>query len=251
MTIYCIFFLLINFIFTSFCQQTPQMPPTVNVYVNTANKSQVHQENNTNQHANHTSAPTNNTSTYLKVNELQESLEQRLYDYYTKQSINYKDTATNIFVWMQDNKIKTGVIGLFAIYSSVYYQIYQANLIIDDINSWSNWNYNMSLENLLNCQKNKLESDLLFEIQTRYVHPVHPTDFIYPLVEASKSLEKELQTVQEQIVRYQWIENCACMTLFFIDENERDRLKEKLRKLLFTKHLFASWCASYKIDKNM
>jgi len=247
MKTYYMFFLCIGLISTIFSQQ---QLPVVNVYVNTANKSQVNQENNIQQQADHTSAPTNNTSTYVKVNDLKESLQQKMCDFYQKQSINYKDTATKIFSWAQENKIKTSIIGIVFIYSYICYQIYQANLVIDDINSWSNWNYNMSLEDFFGCSKNKLEADLLFTIQARYVHPTNPTDFIYPLVQTSKSLENELQTVLEQITRYQWIDNCACMTLFFIDENEQKKLKEKQRKLLFIKHLFASWCASYKIDKN-
>jgi hypothetical protein len=130
------------------------------------------------------------------------------------------------------------------------YKIHRTNLIFNDVNSWSNWQSGRSLDDLFAMSHQKLESDLLFEIQTRYVHPCNPTDFIYSIVQSSTSLNTELEILHEQISRYKWLETFQCMPLFFIHKNELEALQEKHRKLSFMKHIFASWCANYKINKN-
>ncbi len=151
---------------------------------------------------------------------------------------------------MQNNSLKTTGVGLLFLYGCINYQIYQSNLIINNPQSWSNWHHGRSLEDLFATPQSALETDLLFAIQTKYVHPINPTDFIYSLMQSSIGLNKEMQIIQDQIWIYTWLQTCYCMPAFFTNPEELAVLQEKHRKLAFIKHLFASWCATYKIERN-
>lgn len=135
-----------------------------------------------------------------------------------------------------------------AVYSYCAYQIYQANKIIYDPAAWSNWQGEKTLEELLELSQHQLESQLIFDCQLRHIHPTNPTDFIYALVQSSISLQQEIDVMALQITRYQWLARCRCLRLFFIDQASVGILQEKHKKLLFMKHIFASWCARYKIE---
>ena len=186
----------------------------------------------------------------MATNGTEPNLSKKIYDFYEQQLKNAQGMSNGIAGWIQNNKLQSASIGLLCCYSSIFYQIYRSNLSINDPNSWSNWHNGSSLEDLLATPQARLESDLLFAIQTRYVHPENPTDFIYSLVQSSNSLSHEMSILQDQISRYKWLETCYCMPLFFTNTQELSILQEKHRKLSFIKHLFASWCAAYKIDKN-
>jgi hypothetical protein len=222
-------------------------PTTINITLNTANRADLNQINDCNQQANHTAIQKTDVATDVGNNPC---LQQQLYDFLHQQSVKAQGASLEIFNWMQHNKIKTTGIGVLLVYSCIALQLYRANMIINDPNSWSSWHHGRSLQDLFATEQSALESDLLFAIQTRYVHPTNPTDFIYSIVESSVSLKHEIQVVQNQIWRYEWLAKCQCLPLFFIDMSELETLKERHRKLLFMQHLFASWCARYKIDKN-
>ena len=164
---------------------------------------------------------------------------KKLYDFYQEQSKKLQEASINITTWAQANKLKTMGIVLLLSYSCIAYQIYRANLIINATQSWSNWHNGRNLEDLFATPQNKLEADLLFAIQTRYVHPVNPTDFIYSIVQSSNSLQEEINILEEQIMRYTWIKKAQCMPLFFIDEQELESLQDKKKKLAFLKYILS------------
>lgn len=229
---------------------TQQKPQDIHIHINTANTANLEQQNHTNLQADHVSSPSNQTNTHVKIGEAQEAFYQKWSDFYNKYAKTCQEKTTDIMTWVQSNKLKSAGVSLLIFYSYISYQIYQANTIIESPHAWANWQYSKSLEELFTTPQSKLESDLLFAIQTRYVHPTNPTDFIYPLIQSSISLNEEMQILHEQTSRYEWIESCGCLPLFFIDEQDVEKLKDKKRKLAYIKHLFASWCAAYKIDKN-
>lgn len=224
----------------------PNGMPSINIVVNTANQAHANQTSNVTQDTQHSSTH----RTDIKQ-ERQPNIDfDKLYALYKQQCQNAQQASSTMMTWIKNNKIKTLGMNLLCFYSYISYQIYQANLIINDSNSWSNWHNGQTLDDLLATSQANLEADLLFTIQTRYVHPVNPTDFIYSIAQSSTSLNKEIQILQEQISRYQWLESFRCMSIFLIDSKSLELLKEKRRKLSFIKHLFTSWCANYKIDKN-
>jgi len=236
-------------------EQTMQLPTnggptTIQITLNTANQAHLDQHNNLGQHANHHSQPQTYVKTSTSFLDNNSDIQQKLYEYAQQYFQQSKENTTSLLSWIQDNKIKTLGLSSALLYGYISYKIYQANQIINHPQSWSNWHNSNNLEDLFATPQNKLEADLLFAIQTRYVHPTNPTDFIYSLVQSSASLQQEVQTLQEQITLYQWLQTCHCMPLFFINPQELAILQDKQRKLSFIKHLFASWCANYKIDKN-
>lgn len=219
--------------------------PSINISIHNGSETIATQQNK--QQADHFSTQNTGVSTKLIP---EPNFKKQLYEYYEQQSKIFNETSTDVVTWVKNNKFKTVGIGLLIFYSYISYQIYQADLIINDHNSWSNWHNSKSIEDLFETPHHKLESDLLFTIQTKYVHSINPTDFIYSLVQSSISLNAEIKIVQDQISRYAWIKTCQCMPLFFIETDDLKALEEKNRKLAFIKHLFSSWCATYKIDKN-
>lgn len=220
-------------------------PFVINVNVNTANTAALDQKNSTE----HISAPNNTTSTNVTLHDHQH-VYQPLYDWCNQQSTVCKKNTTGALHWVLSNKIKSTVFTITTLYAYCLYQIYYANNMINKHASWSHWHHAKSLEELFACPQQQLEDDLLFEIQTKYVHPHNPTDFIYPLVEASNALQAEIQIIQDQISRYEVITQCRALPLFLIKKDDLAVLQEKYKKILFIKHIFASWCAHYKIDKN-
>ena len=232
---------------TNHATNTPQ-PTTINITLHTANRSELHQTNDLNQQGHQVAGQTTYTTTQLNDN--LQSLYKQFYDFLKDQTQNVHSDSMSALSWIQHHKIQATGISIALAYSCILAQIYHANTIINNQNSWSAWQHGTSLENLLTTCQTKLESDLLFAIQTKYVHPLNPTDFIYSIVQSSISLKKEIEVVQNQVWRYEWINACKCLPLFFIYTHELDDVKEKLRKLLFIQHIFSSWCARYKIDKN-
>lgn len=243
-----IFFIFIISTYT-ICTQSNEkkhMPSSVTISINSANQAHLNQQNDFNQQANHLAMQKTQITTQQEPN-----FGQKLYDFYKQQLQKSQQVSTSTITWINNNKIKTISAGLLITYSYIFYQIYQANLIINSPDSWSNWHNNRSLEDLFAIPQNKLESDLLFSIQTRYVHPVNPTDFIYSIVQSSISFNKEMQVLEDQILRYQRLKQCQSLPFFFIDAQELALLQDKHKKLSFIKHIFTSWCATYKIDKNI
>ena len=229
----------------------PQGQPTmISITLNTANQAQVNQQSNFKQEANNISTQNTDVTTKYTRHDTEPNFKQNLYDMYEEQRKKAQETSTDIIAWIQDNRLATVGLGVLISYSYIMYKIHRTNLIFSDVNSWSNWHSGRSLDDLFAMSHHKLESDLLFEIQTRYVHPGNPTDFIYSIVQSSVSLNSEIDTLQEQISRYKWLATFQCMPLFFINTKELEALQEKHRKLSFMKHIFASWCANYKINKN-
>lgn len=258
MKIKTIIFALIMYVSLTHTQQNiptettayPAGTSVFNIHINTANKAGLTQHNQMDQEANHTSTQKTAVTTNVITEDSGSDYKQKLYDFYEEQSKKFHDASTGAITWIKNNKLKTTGTIMLLCYSIIAYKIYRSNAIINDPNSWSNWHNSRSLDDLFAIPQATLEANLLFAIQTRYVHPVNPTDFIYSIVQASNSLQEEMKEIREQISRYKWIESCHCMPLFFIDEQELTSLQEKHRKLSFLKHIFASWCANYKIDKN-
>ncbi len=160
-----------------------------------------------------------------------------------------QQVAQNGTTWLLENYIACAAIGLLASYSYVAYQIYQTNKIIDHQHAWSNWQHGKSLEQLFIIPQVELEEQLLFAFQHSHIDQLDPTNFMYSLIVSYNNLQLEIDLIGDQIRRYEWIATCRCLRLFGIDTDELQCLKNKQKKLLFMKHIFASWCARYKIEK--
>ncbi len=221
-------------------------PTTINITLNTANRADLNQINDLTQNSYHQAIQ--KTRSFINTDDPY-NLYEKFSSFCKEQTDHARNSSISILSWLEHNKIKTGCAALLAMYAYVSIQIYHNNQIINDTNSWSNWN-NHILEELLGKPQHLLESDLLFTIQSKYVHPTNPTDFIYSIVQSSISLKQEIQILQDQIWCYERIEQCKCLPLFFIQSQDVEILKNKYRKLLFIQHIFASWCGRYKIDKN-
>lgn len=222
---------------------------TVNIYFDGSSHTGVTQEIKQDQKAQHSSTQKTDAPTQA-ISLLSQDVPQQLYDFCDKQRQKAQTESMHFVSWIFNNKIKTAATIILTSYAVIQYQIYQASLIINSPQAWSNWQNNKSLTDLFAIDHSTLESDLLRAIQARYVHPSNPTDFIYSIVQASNCLHHEIKIVEEQLNRYAWIKACKTTDLFLISLKDIEAVAEKHKKLLFLKHIFSSWCANYKIDKN-
>ena len=223
--------------------------PTINVFVNTANSAHASQNNPVAQSADHQSTPLTNVTTDMSRKESDPWAHQwssKLHTLYEHQS----QQAHTGMEWILNNKWKSLGMVLAVVYSFVSYHIYTADALLNNPESWSNWNNSISLDALFALDQQQLQADLMITIQTRYVHETDPTDFVYSIVQATKSLQDEMVVLKGLIKLYERLNHCSCMTFFFVDVHDIADLHDMYRKLSFLKHILASWCANYKIGKN-
>ena len=225
-------------------KEQPQfLPPAISLTFNTQSQSNLTQDNALKQQTSQTKDMQNSDHIAGLAKQLQEFYEQQR-QYYQQSEYSWID-------WLQNHKLITIGISISMLYGYIGWQRYQTHLIIKNPASWSCWRQDQSIEDLCTVSQKQLQADLLCTMQNRYVHPINQTDCIYSLTESSISLNKEIETIQQQITLYTWLDRCKCLHLFFMSLQDLEILQEKYRKLCFMKHIFASWCAQYKIDKNL
>ena len=191
---------------------------------------------------------TSNMSQFNQQN--QSSMQESLQNILNNQIESCKDFATNIVAYMYKNKIKCACVGLTTIYAYISYLIYSKHQVIAAPLSWCNWHNGCTFEEFLTIPADKTGAELLHEIQSRYADPEDPTNFIYSLVQFTKALQNEIEKLEELMTIYTWLEKTKCSHLFFVDTITISTTQAKLHKLLFIKHVFATWYATYKIEKN-
>ncbi len=161
------------------------------------------------------------------------------------------ENSLNSFLnWITDHQIVVAGGVVVTLYSSIFYEIYKVDQVLNDPLAWSNWHNNKKLEDFFTLPAAQLEADLLYAFQHRYIDVTNPMDFMYSLSQSALALDKEIELVHQQLARYQWIERSRCSRLFFVSADAIASLQEKQRKLAFLKHIFSSWCAHHKIEKN-
>lgn len=191
---------------------------------------------------------------YQKTNnevlQFNEQSQKTIQEYISHQMESCKGIMASITNFIGNNKIKCTCAGIAALYSYIGYQIYNRQQILTTASSWNSWRNNCSFEEFMSYPAQNIGDDLIYEIQTRYADPENPTNFIYSLVEFSKKLAYEIKNTEELLTIYTWLERVRCSHLFFVDAATIATAQAKLHKLLFIKHIFATWYASYKIEKN-
>jgi len=170
--------------------------------------------------------------------------------FYDDQQQVYQNIKTSIMNYIKNNKIQCSCITLSSIYAYISYQIYTNQKVAKDPASWSNWYNNYTIEELFSIPGEKIGNELLHEIQTRYADPDNPTNFIYSLVQFSKIIQTEIEALENQIKIYSWLQTAHCFQIFFVDADAITKIQTKIHKILFLKHIFATWYATYKIERN-
>jgi len=161
------------------------------------------------------------------------------------------ESIVSVWEYITHNKIKCSCAAIIALYAYTAYYIYTTEQQANNSSAWCNWQNHTSIETFLTLPTKETGRQLLHEIQSRYADPENPTNFIYSLVQFIKILEEEIEQLKNLKDLYLWIEFTGCSRLFLIDAKSIATIQEKLHKTLFIKHIFATWYANYKIDKNL
>jgi len=223
---------LVYILSAAFLQANPQTVVNNNITLNTNQNSE------------------NNNKLDNKSLQTNEQMQAALQKTFNDAQEMYKNATTSIIDYIKNNKIKCSCITLASFYAYISYQIYTKQQVVDNPSAWSNWYNNYSIEELFAIPGEKLGGELLHEIQSRYADPENPTNFIYSLVQFSKILQAEIDALEDQKTIYTWIQRMHCNQIFFIDNNAITEIQTKIHKVLFLKHIFTTWYATYKIERN-
>ncbi len=223
-------------------EQEYKQPLVVNVNVHTANQSHLDQQNDIHQNSNQNYHCHDTKKVFSHT-------EQLMYDFFKHQYDLSSKASQTTLAWISDHKVETSCLGLIGLYCYCMWKIYTSHKLLESPNSWYMWYSAKPLQTLFTTTQQVLQADLLFAVQTKYVHPENPTDFIYPLVQALQALQKEITIIEEIIFLHQTIIKCCATRLFFIENYDLENLEEQHKKLLFIKQVLTTWCAQYKINK--
>lgn len=239
-----LYFALIISSYTLFAAQEQEykQPLVVNVNVHTANQAHLDQRNDVHQRS-HQNYHNHDTKKVLS------QTEQMMYDFFKHQYERGHKTSQTTLAWITDHKVQTSCLGLLGLYCCCMWKMYTSRKLLENPNSWYMWYSSKPLEALFATTQQVLQADLLFAVQTKYVYPENPTDFIYPLVQALQALQKEIAVIEEVIMLHQAITKCCATRLFLIENCDLENLEEQHKKLLFIKQILTAWCAQYKINK--
>ena len=135
-------------------------------------------------------------------------------------------------------------------YSYLFYHVIQANHYVADPNLWSNWQSDMSLEELLEIPQKELAGHLLREIQARYTNPINPVDFINPLITFLDETRIELDRLRWYAKLYSLLKRTYLHKIVPINETRLYYLDERIQRLVYLKNMFHTWMADYNIEHN-
>ena len=132
MNLKTILVLLMIYSLTLSCQQNIPVPNTgathVIINLNTANTAGLTQQNQLDQHANHSSTQRSHVKTDTNMELIDPDFKKKIYDFYQEQSKILQESYADITTWTHMNKLKSLGIMLLLGYSCVAYQIYRSNL---------------------------------------------------------------------------------------------------------------------------
>ena len=185
-----------------------------------------------------------------QITEITTKLIQTFHDWHQRKKEESSKYVASSIASIKNQKAKIACSATIACYCALWYQIHTTNAIVNHQQSWSNWKKHLSMEELLTSPQQTISSELVHAIQSLYIDPENPADFIFPLIQFSLNIEKEIEALKKQLKIYSWIQRLYCSKLFFINPSDLQDIEAKLTKLFFLQYIFATWTADYKIKQS-
>lgn len=160
------------------------------------------------------------------------------------------EQLTALTEWIKTNKIKVILTSLTSGYALLALYLMRIYARMHDQTLWSRWRYEDSYEQLMSIPQKELARDLVFAIQQRYTTSAQFNDFIRPLVQFMRDIEKEKKMLKRYIETTKWIGRVRLQRIFPINDTKIELAKTLLQRLLFLEHIFISWAAEFKIQQN-
>jgi hypothetical protein len=132
-------------------------------------------------------------------------------------------------------------------YTYCYYQIRKAVWLMQDKNAWCNWKKDeVSFQELCSMPRKQLAEELLQKIQTRYLNPKNPADYVGPLNIFLEDYRAELCTFRTYFRIAKLLKKFHITHFFPIVEKEIAAIKERIERLSYLKSVFFDWTTEYK-----
>ncbi len=142
-------------------------------------------------------------------------------------------------------------IALASAYGILCYHLHRATQFIKYKTVWSVWHQELTMQELLACDLEKLTQELLIAIQMRYSNENNPTDFILPLVEFSAAIQKELDTLNFYECIYRQCKKYYLIKIVLIRTQPLEQLPEYIERTTYIQTLFKNWAAHHNLACQM
>jgi hypothetical protein len=152
---------------------------------------------------------------------------------------------------IKGNKYKLIFACACSAYAALFAYLVHANLRMRDEALWARWRSEDSFEQLASIPHKQLAQDLVFAIQRRYTSEKQFTDFIQPLTQFLHDLGQEKKMLKNYLATGTWIMRLRLYHVLPINQTKMELAKNLLQRLCFIEHVFLSWAAEFKIQKNI
>jgi hypothetical protein len=158
----------------------------------------------------------------------------------------YGDQAKQFFLAHKKECLIGAAIGMYA---SCSLHLWWTARWLTQSQRWGMWKRRLSLDELHHYSQKTLESDLMTEIQRRYLNSKNPTDRITPLVQFIRDVDHEAAKSHRYLHLIDIISRSYLTRFFPITRKTIKQIKENKQRLRFIKHIFISWAAQYNFEK--
>lgn len=165
-----------------------------------------------------------------------------------KEATKILQQTTN-FLWNH----KTEIIGSILLGASLYtlYNIWEGNNYFSCKNNWSTWKKELTNQDIALIPQADFALELMAEIQHRHLTIDRPTDFLSPVAQFIKTIDKEINQLKRYEQTYRWTSHIYLAPILPFDRKKFARAQEKIERLLYLKHCAVTWLAQYKMIVNM
>jgi len=139
---------------------------------------------------------------------------------------------------------------LFTSYSATLLALHNGNQYVKNHQLWSLWKQEKNLEQLMQLPQQDLLYGLIVEIQKRYVNTKYPVDFISPLSDFMKELEKEKNKLLFYAKLHKILYKSYLLYLFPIKTDNFAKINDLLARLSFIRDIFLNWIAKYNVEQS-
>jgi len=132
------------------------------------------------------------------------------------------------------------------IYTALISSLVYARRIFRQTRAWSRWKDVTKLDELRSAPHDLIASELLKEIQLRYLNPVSPLDRTYPLMRFARTVKGEERLLSWYIRTGKIATRLRLGPFFWISTSRIAQAEKQLERLNFLKKTFYSWAAAHR-----
>jgi hypothetical protein len=159
-----------------------------------------------------------------------------------------KNLTTFLAQYVQENFFSLTLMGVVSGYAGIWARLIWLHHKINQPDNWAAWNSKTTLDELHSLSHELIAKELIVAIQKKYQSADKLADFISPLIAFIEDINRETQQLNAFIWLHDTLRQCRVVTLFPGYQKSVQQAREKLKRVMVLKNVFASWMAEYKIN---